>query len=127
MWRRRKGDIHRLAASMVTARPRSWHRLGKYLALLCVCGAVAAHGLAGQVPSRQGGDSRRASEVIARIRGLFQKHEAERKPFDLSDAIRDVLALLESQLTRNSVTISLDLAANLPPSGPRPRQATSPR
>src|SRR5262249_19241716 len=60
-------------------------------------------------------DSRRASEVITRIRGLLQKHDPERKPLDLNDAIREVLVLLESQLTRKSVAVSLDLAANLPP------------
>jgi signal transduction histidine kinase len=60
-------------------------------------------------------DSRRASEVIGRIRGLFQKHDPERLPLDLNEAIREVLALLKSQLTRKSITVSLDLAASLPP------------
>src|SRR5262245_6547159 len=60
-------------------------------------------------------DGRRASAVIARIRGLFQKHDPERKPLDLNEAIREVLTLLESQLARKRVTVSVDLAANLPP------------
>lgn len=60
-------------------------------------------------------DSLRASEVIARIRGLFQKHDPERKPLDLNDAIGEVLALLKSQLMRTGVTLALDLGANFPP------------
>ena len=35
-------------------------------------------------------DDLRASEVIRRLRTLLAKHEVERQPFDLNDAVREV-------------------------------------
>jgi signal transduction histidine kinase len=59
-------------------------------------------------------DSRRAGEVIGRIRALLQKRQPERAPLDLNEAIREVAVLLRHQLTRKGVTLALDLAADLP-------------
>jgi signal transduction histidine kinase len=59
-------------------------------------------------------DSRRASEVIGRIRTLLQKGESQRTPLDLNDAIREVVALMQHQLTRKGIALSLNLAPRLP-------------
>jgi signal transduction histidine kinase len=60
-------------------------------------------------------DSKRASEVIGRVRSLLQKREPTKAPLDLNAAIRDVVALAQHQLTRKGLSLSLDLAAGLPP------------
>jgi PAS domain S-box-containing protein len=60
-------------------------------------------------------DGRRASEIVRRIRALVRTRRPERIPFDLGDALREVAALLRHQLTRDGVSLSLDLAPDLPP------------
>lgn len=60
-------------------------------------------------------DGRRASEVIARIRSLLQHHETVKRPLDLNAAIRDVVAVVRHQVRRKNLSLSLDLAADLPP------------
>jgi PAS domain S-box-containing protein len=59
-------------------------------------------------------DGNRASEVIARLRALFTKKNAEFEMFDLNEAIKEVLALSVSELQRNRVVMQLDLAVDLP-------------
>lgn len=59
-------------------------------------------------------DGRRASEVVARIRTLFERRPSERVPVDVNEAIRGVAALLQHQLARKGVSPSLDLAPDLP-------------
>ena len=60
-------------------------------------------------------DSRRASEVIGRIRDLLQKRHPKRALLDLNDATREIVALLRHQLARKGISLSLDLAEDLPP------------
>jgi signal transduction histidine kinase len=60
-------------------------------------------------------DGQRASEVIGRIRSLFQKRRPERAPLDLNSAVREVVVLLRHKLSRESIALSLDLATDLPP------------
>jgi signal transduction histidine kinase len=60
-------------------------------------------------------DGRRAAEVIARIRTLLEGRQPKRAPFNLNEAIREVAALLDHQLTRKGVSLSLALAAGLRP------------
>jgi PAS domain S-box-containing protein len=60
-------------------------------------------------------DGRRASMVIGRIRTLLQKRPPEHAPLDLNEATREVVALVQHQLARQGITLSLDLAADLPP------------
>jgi C4-dicarboxylate-specific signal transduction histidine kinase len=60
-------------------------------------------------------DGRRAGEIIRRIRTLLRTRTPERAPFDLNDAAREVAALLRQQLSRDSVALTFDFAADLPP------------
>ncbi len=60
-------------------------------------------------------DGRRASAVVRRIRTMLQEGPREVAPFDLNEAIREVALLIRHQLTRDSVALTLDLAADLPP------------
>jgi PAS domain S-box-containing protein len=60
-------------------------------------------------------DGRRASETVGRIRSMIRGRPPEPAPFDVAAAAREVAALLRHQLTRDSVTLTLDLSADLPP------------
>jgi PAS domain S-box-containing protein len=59
-------------------------------------------------------DVNRASEVIARIRTLFQKSETIKTAVDLNRAIQEVLEFTRKELQRNRVMWRLDLASNVP-------------
>ncbi len=55
-----------------------------------------------------------ASQVIGRIRALFNKTGGEPKPIDLNDVIREVCELLGDRLASSSVKLELDLDPRLP-------------
>jgi signal transduction histidine kinase len=59
-------------------------------------------------------DGQRASAVIARIRGLFNKAPTERGAIDLNELIREVVNLTRSQMNRKGVLVKLELAEQLP-------------
>jgi PAS domain S-box-containing protein len=59
-------------------------------------------------------DGNRASEVIARIRALVRRADAERNPLDLNHVIEAVIALLKTELRRHKVTVKTRLARALP-------------
>jgi len=58
-------------------------------------------------------DGNRASDVVARLRALFSKKEATTESVDLSEATREVIALLLSELQRNRVILRPELADDL--------------
>jgi C4-dicarboxylate-specific signal transduction histidine kinase len=59
-------------------------------------------------------DARRASDVIARLRALFSKKDAEIESIDLNEAVNDVLAATSSDLRRTRVIVRSELAHDLP-------------
>jgi PAS domain S-box-containing protein len=59
-------------------------------------------------------DGNRASEVITRLRALFNKKDASFEVFDLNEATKEVIALSVSELERNKIVLQPDLAADLP-------------
>ena len=59
-------------------------------------------------------DGNRMSEVITRLRALYSKKDATTEPMDLNEAARDVIALLLSELQRNSVVLRIELADDIP-------------
>jgi C4-dicarboxylate-specific signal transduction histidine kinase len=60
-------------------------------------------------------DAHRASDVIARIRGLTQGAAPERQAFDLNLAAEEMLALSRSELEQHGVTVARVLGSDLPP------------
>jgi C4-dicarboxylate-specific signal transduction histidine kinase len=60
-------------------------------------------------------DGNRASEVIARIRALVRRSDAERSPLDLNQVVQEVIALLKTELRTNKVVVRTGLAVVLPP------------
>jgi signal transduction histidine kinase len=62
--------------------------------------------------ARQG---ERASEVIRRLRSFLRKHESERRPVILERLVRETLPLVRRELEEQSVELTLELDAELPP------------
>lgn len=59
-------------------------------------------------------DGRRAAEVIRRIRALVKKAPARRDRLDVNEAIREVVAMTQNELRRNSIDLRMDLSGGLP-------------
>jgi two-component system, LuxR family, sensor kinase FixL len=60
-------------------------------------------------------DRNRASDVIARIRALLRKAEPHKVRLAINDVIGEAVALAQSEVRRNRVSLHTDLAADLPP------------
>jgi PAS domain S-box-containing protein len=60
------------------------------------------------------GCARRAAEIIDHVRSLFKKSFPQREPVDLNELIREIALLLQNDITRNSVTVRLELVEHLP-------------
>jgi signal transduction histidine kinase len=59
-------------------------------------------------------DNRRASEVIRRLRALVKKGDLEFVPLDLNELIREVARLMRSDAISRGISLSLELAADVP-------------
>ena len=59
-------------------------------------------------------DANRASDVIARLRALFAKKEANIESIDLNEAAQEVIAVSLSDLQRSHVIVRSELADDLP-------------
>jgi PAS domain S-box-containing protein len=59
-------------------------------------------------------DGNRTSEIITRLRALYQKKDALIDAMDLNDATREVVALSLGDLQRNGVILKLELGDDLP-------------
>jgi len=59
-------------------------------------------------------DANRASEVITRLRTLFNKKQIEVAPLDLNEAAREVIALLSGELEKNNVILKHEFSEHLP-------------
>ena len=59
-------------------------------------------------------DGNRASEVIRRVRALANKTDIEKAPLDVNDVVREVIALVHSQLVRHQASLRIELTPALP-------------
>jgi signal transduction histidine kinase len=59
-------------------------------------------------------DATRAAELIRRLRNLLRRRELEKVPLDLSDVIRDLQLITETEVRRHGARLVLQLAAGLP-------------
>jgi C4-dicarboxylate-specific signal transduction histidine kinase len=59
-------------------------------------------------------DAKRAAEIISRIRQLFQKSPPQQESVDVNGIIREMIVLLRSEVTRHSISVRAELAADLP-------------
>jgi C4-dicarboxylate-specific signal transduction histidine kinase len=60
-------------------------------------------------------DGSRAGEVIARIRALLQKTDAEKSRLDINQTIREVVTLTRNEATGKGVSLRMELAVGLLP------------
>jgi len=59
-------------------------------------------------------DAKRASDVISRMRALFQKAPTTQEQLHINEAIEDVVILTQSEVRRSKVTLRTELGAGLP-------------
>jgi signal transduction histidine kinase len=59
-------------------------------------------------------DGNRASEVMRRIRALANKTDIEKAPLDVNDVIKEVIALMRSELIRHRVLLRMEFTPALP-------------
>jgi two-component system, LuxR family, sensor kinase FixL len=60
-------------------------------------------------------DNRRASEVIDRLRALFQRGETQRQPISIGDLVGESLELAHAELVTRRVLVTTDVEPGLPP------------
>jgi PAS domain S-box-containing protein len=58
-------------------------------------------------------DTQRAGNVVRKIRGMAKKSEAHFEPLPVDPLIKDVLKLVNSNLSMNNITLQLDLKPDL--------------
>jgi C4-dicarboxylate-specific signal transduction histidine kinase len=58
-------------------------------------------------------DTKRAGDVVRKIRGMVKKGEIQSEPLRMNDLIEEVLALSRNNIIMNRVSIRLDLEPNL--------------
>jgi C4-dicarboxylate-specific signal transduction histidine kinase len=99
------------------------HEINQPLAAVATNASASMHWLAAQPPNLDEArkavagavrEANRASEVIARVRALLRKASPQMVPLDMNEVIREVLALVHSELIRGGVTAKTKLAAGLP-------------
>jgi PAS domain S-box-containing protein len=59
-------------------------------------------------------DAQRAGEVIRRVRALAKKTDTEMALLDVNELVRDAMALVQRELSRNAVALRMELASRLP-------------
>jgi NO-binding membrane sensor protein with MHYT domain len=59
-------------------------------------------------------NGRRAAEIIGRIRLLFKKGTPQRELLDVNEVIREMIVLLRSEVARCSISVRMELPADLP-------------
>lgn len=59
-------------------------------------------------------NSRRASDVVRRLRALAKKDDLKKRMLDISELIEDTLPLVQHEVSRQRIFLGLDLAQDLP-------------
>ena len=67
-----------------------------------------------EAASRVVKDATRAAEIISRTRLLFKKGTQRWELLDVNEIVREMVALMRSELTRHSVSVRTELAEGLP-------------
>ena len=67
-----------------------------------------------EAASRVVKDATRAAEIISRTRLLFKKANPQWEPVDMNEITREMVALMRSEAARYSISVRMELAADLP-------------
>jgi PAS domain S-box-containing protein len=99
------------------------HEVSQPLTAVVANGGAALRWLQGEKPnldeareamSQTMAEANRASQVLARIRGLLQKSPPQIGQVDVNEVIREVLALIETELRTGHIAVQTELAQDLP-------------
>jgi PAS domain S-box-containing protein len=99
------------------------HEINQPLSGIVTNASTSLRMLSGDQPNIEGAretarrtirDGNRASDVVCRLRTLFSKGEIAAVPLDLSEVAREVIALSQSELQRNRISLQEELAEGLP-------------
>jgi PAS domain S-box-containing protein len=111
------------AMSLGTLAASIAHEINQPLAGIVTNASTCQRMLAAETPNIGGAletlrrtirDANRASEVITRLRALFNRKETATESVDLNETTREVIALSLSGLQRNKVVLRTELADDLP-------------
>ena len=59
-------------------------------------------------------DTKRAADIIDRIRSQFRKSAPKQEMVDVGEACQEIIGLLHDEAVRNNITVATELAADLP-------------
>ena len=99
------------------------HEVSQPLTGLVSSGHACLRWLAGETPDLEAArraveriinDGARAGEVLARIRALVKKSPPRRDCFNINDAIKEVVALIRSEVERNRISLETEVSNDLP-------------
>jgi PAS domain S-box-containing protein len=99
------------------------HEVNQPLAAVVNAGAACLRWLDGDTPNLDEArlavdwiikEGNRASELIRRVRALAKKTDIEKVPLDINDAIKEVMALVQRELSSHRVLLRTELAPALP-------------
>jgi signal transduction histidine kinase len=94
------------------------HEVNQPLAAIVASGNAGLRWLANATPNLEEAksaltrvvrDGHRAGEVISTIRAMFKKDAQTRRPVDINQLVREVLALLNSQIASNDIVVRTSL------------------
>jgi C4-dicarboxylate-specific signal transduction histidine kinase len=71
-------------------------------------------GEAREAAIRMAKDATRAAEIISKVRQIFKKGAQQRELVDVNEIIREMIVLLRKELSRQSIAVRTELAADLP-------------
>ena len=99
------------------------HEIDQPIAAAVTNAAACLNWLAGDKPNLEEArlaataivkDGTRAAQIIDRIRLLFKKGAPQQELLDVNDVIREIVLLVRSEVARYSISIRIELAADLP-------------
>jgi PAS domain S-box-containing protein len=67
-----------------------------------------------EAASRMIKDTRRAAEIVDRVRSLYKRETPQREPLDVNEMIREMIVLLHDKAHRDSISICTELDSELP-------------
>ena len=67
-----------------------------------------------EAASRTIKDVTRAAEIVSRVRQIFKKETPQLELVDVNEIIREIVVLLQAEMTRYSIAVRTDLSGNLP-------------
>jgi C4-dicarboxylate-specific signal transduction histidine kinase len=70
----------------------------------------------GEAVARMVRDGQRAAEILGRIRSQFEKGSLKQETLDVSEIVRETVALLRDEAMRYNISVRTELAADLPQS-----------